>query len=65
MCFYGASFNTGVIIMDTTLKLNITKKNTMDVQELVLKLVMAGAVNQDDAFKLFVEAEKLRGIQIR
>lgn len=37
----------------------------MDVQELVLKLVMAGAVSQDDAFKFFIQAEKLRGIEIR
>lgn len=37
----------------------------MDVQQLVLELVMAGIVKQEDAREFFITAERLRGIEIK
>lgn len=60
----------GVIIInitidDITIDLNVTKENTMAMQELVLKLVITGVVSQENAREFFIKAERLRGIEIK
>lgn len=39
----------GVIIINFTIELDVTKENTVDIQKLALKLVMAGIVSQENA----------------
>lgn len=58
-------FYLGVIIINITIDLNVTEENTVDVQNLIVNLVKVGAVTQEDARELFIQAEKLRGIEIK
>lgn len=54
-----------MIVIDISIDLNVTKENTMDMQELILKLVIDGVVSQENAREFFIKAERLRGIEIK
>lgn len=54
-----------MIIISIAIDLNVTKENTIAMQELVLKLVIAGVVSQENAREFFIQAERLRGIEIK
>lgn len=67
MCSNSTSFilYLEVIFINISIALNVTKENTIVMQELILKLVMAGVVSQEAAREFFVKAERLRGIEIK